>query len=182
MSETTISVVSSKSLLTLFGARDQHVRKIRDALGVNITVQDGRIQIDGPPEAVASATEVLERLESHAIGMAAGAEDYLGFPRLNGHSPLETRPSIFKPGRDSAQSPGQARFWMPFVKHLCFVRRRERERRISQWPWRLGAKGICPQIVLVRPAVEAGKVLAICPATPRPRSIPICAYDGRLAR
>jgi len=66
MSETTISVVSSKSLLTLFGARDQHVRKIRDALGVNITVQDGLVQIDGPAEAVASATEVLERLQAYA--------------------------------------------------------------------------------------------------------------------
>ena len=43
MIETAISVVSSKALLTLFGACDQHLRRIRDALGVQISARDGRI-------------------------------------------------------------------------------------------------------------------------------------------
>ena len=61
MIETAISVVSSKALLTLFGACDQHLRRVRDALGVRISARDGRIYIEGDQQAVASATEVLEQ-------------------------------------------------------------------------------------------------------------------------
>ena len=66
MIETTISVVSSKALLTLFGACDQHLRKIRDELGVSVWAHDGRIHIEGDEPAVACATEVLEQLRAYA--------------------------------------------------------------------------------------------------------------------
>ena len=66
MIETTISVVSSKALLTLFGACDQHLRKIRDALGVSVWAHDGRIHIEGDEPEVACATEVLEQLQAYA--------------------------------------------------------------------------------------------------------------------
>ena len=64
--ESTLSVVGSKTLLTLFGACDQHVRRIRNALGVSITVHDGQIHVEGPEPAVAQATEVLEQLQTCA--------------------------------------------------------------------------------------------------------------------
>ena len=66
MSETDISVVSSKELVTLFGACDQHVRRIREALSVSISARDGRIHIQGEEQAVAGATWVLEELQAHA--------------------------------------------------------------------------------------------------------------------
>ena len=44
MSQTAISVLHSKTLLTLFGTRDQHVRKICEALDVQIAARDGEIQ------------------------------------------------------------------------------------------------------------------------------------------
>ena len=59
MIETAISVVSSKVLLTLFGACDQHLRAIRDALAVNISVRDGQVHVEGNEPAVASATPGL---------------------------------------------------------------------------------------------------------------------------
>ena len=37
MTEATISLVDVNSLLSLFGARDQHIKKIREALSVEIT-------------------------------------------------------------------------------------------------------------------------------------------------
>ena len=52
-----------QGLLTLFGACDQHLRRIRNALGVSISSRDGQIHIVGPEGAVASATEVLEQLQ-----------------------------------------------------------------------------------------------------------------------
>src|SRR5262249_30467928 len=64
MTEATISVVDSKALLSLFGTRDQHLRKIRDALAVDISARDDQIRIQGPDGAVARATEVLEQLKS----------------------------------------------------------------------------------------------------------------------
>ena len=40
MTETTISVLDSKTLLSIFGPRDQYLRKIRSALGVDISARD----------------------------------------------------------------------------------------------------------------------------------------------
>ncbi len=64
MKETTISLVSSKALLAVFGVRDQHVRKIREALGVRISARDGSIHVEGDDEAVARATAILEELQA----------------------------------------------------------------------------------------------------------------------
>ena len=47
MSEATIPLVDAKSLLTLFGTRDQHLRKIRDSLGVSVSSRHDRIHIEG---------------------------------------------------------------------------------------------------------------------------------------
>jgi phosphate starvation-inducible PhoH-like protein len=66
MSEATIPLVDAKSLLTLFGTRDQHLRKIRDSLGVSVSSRDDRIHIEGQDEAVAQATEVFEQLKDLA--------------------------------------------------------------------------------------------------------------------
>ena len=59
MSETTISVVNSRALLAVFGTCDQHLRKIRDELGVSISAYDGQIHVQGAADAVAEATKVL---------------------------------------------------------------------------------------------------------------------------
>lgn len=64
MSEATLSVVDSKSLLVLFGARDQHLRRIRETLQVSISARDGHLHIEGEPAAVAKATDVIERLQA----------------------------------------------------------------------------------------------------------------------
>jgi phosphate starvation-inducible PhoH-like protein len=66
MNEATISVVSSKTLLAVFGTCDQHLRTIRETLGVSISAHDGRIHVRGSDEAVAQATQVLEQLQGQA--------------------------------------------------------------------------------------------------------------------
>ena len=59
MSEATLSLDEPQRVLSLFGARDQNVRAIRDRLGVTITHRDGEIHIGGDAEAVAQATRSL---------------------------------------------------------------------------------------------------------------------------
>src|SRR5487761_529783 len=52
MTEASIAVVDSKALLSLFGPRDQHLKQIRDALGVRISARSDQIRVEGPEEAV----------------------------------------------------------------------------------------------------------------------------------
>jgi len=115
MVESNISVVNSESLLTLFGTRDQHVRKIRDVLGVSITVRNGQIHIEGDPKAVADATEVLEQLQNQANLQGALGEEDVG--RIlaavrNGQSAAQTAPvEVLRLGRQvRPKTSGQARY------------------------------------------------------------------------
>ncbi len=62
MTEATISLLDAKVLLPLFGAGDQHLRRLRADLGVEITHRDGQVRISGEAEAVAKATDALTEL------------------------------------------------------------------------------------------------------------------------
>jgi phosphate starvation-inducible protein PhoH and related proteins len=64
IAETSVALVDAKALVLLFGARDQHLRSIRDALGVGISVRDDQIRIQGDGPAVARATQVIEQLQA----------------------------------------------------------------------------------------------------------------------
>ncbi len=115
MMETAISVVCSKDLLTLFGACDQHVRRVRDALGVRISVCNGQIRIGGDQQAVASATEVIEQLQDCVQRHGQLAPDDVtrvlacvaNGDRAVAHAPIE----VFRPGRQiRPRTAGQARY------------------------------------------------------------------------
>ncbi len=62
MSEATIEVDDAQTLLSLFGTRDQHLRRIRDSLGVSISARDSRIHVEGDDSGVAAARHVFEEL------------------------------------------------------------------------------------------------------------------------
>src|SRR5436853_7178170 len=64
MTETTIPLVDSHRALSLFGARDQHLRTIRETLGVSITHRDGEIRVTGEEAAVARAAAALSQLNT----------------------------------------------------------------------------------------------------------------------
>ncbi len=172
MNETAISVVSSKTLLTLFGACDQHVRTIRDALGVSISARDGRIHVEGAEEAVASATDVLEQLRLYAQRHGTLAPEdvtrVLASVR-QGCAADEAEPiEVFKVGRQiRPRTPGQAHYVKAIRNNdivLCcgpagtgktylavaMASAALREERVRK-------------MVLVRPAVEAGESLGYLP-------------------
>jgi phosphate starvation-inducible PhoH-like protein len=172
MPRTSIAVVDSKRLVAIFGPRDQHLRRIRTALGVGVSARDGSIQIEGEEAAVRQATEVFEALDRIARDEAAVTPDQVtrllaavtGQTPPQRHEPIE----IQQPGRHLVpRSAGQAAYVQAIRDHdvvLCtgpagcgktFLAvamavsylRGERVRKI----------------VLVRPAVEAGESLGFLP-------------------
>ncbi len=63
MTEATLAISSPEEILSLFGARDQHLRTIRRLFDVTITHREGQIRVTGEPERVEQTTRVLERLQ-----------------------------------------------------------------------------------------------------------------------
>ena len=170
--ESTVSVVGSKALLTLFGACDQHLRRIRNALGVSITARDDRIHIAGPESAVASATEVIEQLQVCATRLGtlspddvtrvlAGVKD--GEGPIN-HSTID----VFRAGRQiRPKSPGQARYVEAIRQNdivLCYgpAGTGKTYLAVAAAVAALKRQSI-RKMVLVRPAVEAGESLGFLP-------------------
>ncbi|MDZ4820177.1 MAG: PhoH family protein [Planctomycetota bacterium] len=172
MNEKNISVLDSKTLLALFGPRDQYLRKIRAALGVVISARDDRIQIEGEPAAVAQATSVIEQLTAiaHRHGeisphdVAKVLSGVTGQPLADQHAPIDglSAGRMVKP-----RTAGQAEYVQAITDNdlvFCIgpagtgktylavalavaALRQERIRKI----------------VLVRPAVEAGESLGFLP-------------------
>jgi phosphate starvation-inducible protein PhoH len=63
MTEATISSVEQKFVLPLFGAKDQHLRRLREKFNVTITHRNGQVKISGENEKeVAQATDAIEQL------------------------------------------------------------------------------------------------------------------------
>jgi phosphate starvation-inducible PhoH-like protein len=176
MSETDISVVSSKELVTLFGTCDQHVRRIREALSVSISARDGRIHVQGEEQAVASATQVLEELQAHAQRhgelaaedinrVLAGVQD----GETAATAKLAAKPlTVFTTGRQiRARSQGQAHYMDAIAGHdvvLCYgpAGTGKTYLAVATAVAALRAERV-RKLVLVRPAVEAGESLGFLP-------------------
>ncbi len=170
--ESTISVVSSKALLTLFGACDQHLRRIRNALGVSITARDGRIHIEGPEAAVTSATEVLEQLQQCATALGDLSPDDVGRVLAgvqNGDGPGQPPAiDVFRAGRQiRPRTAGQSRYVDATAKNdivLCYGPAGTGKTYLAVAMAVAALKrDAIRKLVLVRPAVEAGESLGFLP-------------------
>jgi phosphate starvation-inducible PhoH-like protein len=172
MPRSTIAVVDSKRLGVIFGPRDQHLRRIRDALGVGVAARDDSILIDGDEPAVRRATEIFEELDRIARDQGAvGSEEVARLLAVatgdrpgDRHDPIE----VHKPGRQLVpRSAGQA----AYVQAI-----RDNDIVLCTGPAGSGKTFLAVamavaalrseqvrKIVLVRPAVEAGESLGYLP-------------------
>lgn len=172
MSEATIPLADSKTLLTLFGTRDQHLRKIRDSLGVSVSGRDDRIHIEGSDEAVARATEVFEKLKQvvDRYGLVSPEEVSQILGLVSGQAPGEESSAIElqhagKPIRP--RTAGQSRYVTAIRDHdLVFcvgpAGTGKTYLAVAMAVQALRREEI-RKIVLVRPAVEAGESLGFLP-------------------
>jgi phosphate starvation-inducible PhoH-like protein len=166
MNAQNISVVDSKTLLTLFGPRDQYLRKIRSALGVTISARGDRVQIEGNEQAVAQATTVLEQLKSlaqrqgevspHDVARALSAAT--GQPVADDHAPI-TGLTAAKQVRP--RTPGQANYVKAIQEHDLVFCVGPAGTGKTYLAVALAISALkqerIKKIVLVRPAVEAGE-------------------------
>lgn len=172
MSEANISVVDSKALLALFGPRDQHLRQIRDTLGVKISSREDQIRVEGPPESVAQATQVLEQLKLlvHRQGSLEAEEVLRALSQATGKLPTEDCPPIEVLNASRKIQP-RTRGQIQYVKAIA-----ENDVVLCAGPAGTGKTYLAVamavsalkqerirKIVLVRPAVEAGESLGYLP-------------------
>ena len=172
MSRSTIAVVDSKRLLELFGPRDQHLRKIRTALDVGISVRDGEIHIEGEDVAVHRAAQIFESLDQ-SLRTDGIVTDQIVERLLSGNSASEKSMhqesiEVHRPGgRIVPRSSGQANY----VRAI-----RQSDIVFCEGPAGCGKTFLAvamavsalreqhvTKIVLVRPAVEAGESLGFLP-------------------
>ena len=172
MSRTTIAVVDSRRLLAIFGPRDQHLRRIRTALGVGVTAREDSIHIEGDEPAVLKAAEIFEQLDriaSERGGVEAADVSQLLAAATGERAAVQAEPiEVQRPGRQVLpRSAGQA----AYVKAI-----REHDVVLCAGPAGSGKTFLAVamavsflrseqvrKIVLVRPAVEAGESLGFLP-------------------
>ena len=171
MSEATISAVDSHELLSLFGPRDQYLRKIRSSLGVEIRARNDRIVVEGDEDAVIQATEVLEqlraRLTRHGKLASEDVSQVLSQVTGNGAAEHPTIP-LSQMGRQvRPRTEGQARYVQAIQDHdlvFCIGPAGTGKTYLAV---AMAVAALKQQrvrkLVLVRPAVEAGESLGFLP-------------------
>jgi len=171
MTEATIPLVDSHRALSLFGARDQHVRTIREALGVSITHRDGEIRVTGDDAAVARAREALSQLSTHldASGVITSdhVSDVLGVVTGKITAPAGGAIDVQAARRISPRTNGQARYIQSIREHDITFAIGPAGTGKTYLAVAVAVEALkhhqIRKIVLVRPAVEAGESLGFLP-------------------
>ena len=181
MTEATIPLVDSHRVLSLFGARDQHVRTIRDALGVSITHRDGEIRVAGDEAAVARATAALTQLSSQIDeGQQIGQDhvaDVLAHVTGKITGPAQQAVDVIQASRRiTPRTQGQARYIESIRKHDITFAVGPAGTGKTYLAVALAVEALkhhqTRKIVLVRPAVEAGESLGFLPGDLRAKINP----------
>jgi phosphate starvation-inducible PhoH-like protein len=172
MAEASISVGASDKMLALFGPQDQHLRQIREALGVNVFARQGQVFVEGDAAPVAQATDVFEKLKSLVSQKETVSPDdvriLLAAATGNGQVSETSIIDVFDKSRKiRPRTPGQAQYVAAMEKHdLVFcvgpAGTGKTYLAVAMAVAALKREKI-RKIVLVRPAVEAGESLGFLP-------------------
>ena len=171
MTEATIPLVDPHRVLSLFGARDQHLRAIRDTLGVSIIHRDGEIRVAGEEAAVARATSALSQLNTQldANGDLSGDQVADVLARVTGKRVISASPIdvVNAAKRITPRTHGQARYAESIRKHDVTFATGPAGTGKTYLAVALAVEALkhhqIRKIVLVRPAVEAGESLGFLP-------------------
>jgi phosphate starvation-inducible PhoH-like protein len=172
MPEATITLEEHAEELAVFGSRDQHLRQIRDALGVKVLARHGEVRVEGQGERVEQARQIFESLRTLyrtrrsilSSDVTELIEKTLHHEEPGAAGVLEIREGnrVVRP-----RSEGQARYLRALQENelvLC-VGPAGTGKTYLAVALAVAAlrKGRIKKIVLVRPAVEAGEHLGFLP-------------------
>ncbi len=172
MPEVTITLEGHAEELAVFGSRDQHLRQIRDALGVKVLARHGEVRLDGQSDRVELARQIFESLRSLykkqksilSSDVAELIERTLYSEESGGSKSLEIREGnrVVR-----ARSDGQARYLKALHDNelvFCVGPAGTGKTYLAVARAVAGLRrGQIKKIVLVRPAVEAGEHLGFLP-------------------
>ena len=172
MSQATITSIEPQLVLPLFGARDQHLRRIRDRFDVEITHRDGQIRVSGDDAAVAHATEVIEQLKTIVRKRGALSPELFDqtIARVTGDQDQSATRAIdvLQVGRDIKPiTPGQIEYVEAMRNNDLVFAIGPAGSGKTYLAVAMAVEALKRQqirkIVLVRPAVEAGESLGYLP-------------------
>jgi len=156
----------------VLGARDQFLRKIRDALGVRAWARAGRVYVEGEPQRVERAVRVLRQLrelaDRHGPVAEADVERFLDEVRAEVAPAQAVAVEVVKAKRwVRPKTDGQRRYVEAMRSHeivLCIgpAGTGKTYLAVAVAVDQL-LRGLTRKIVLVRPAVEAGEKLGFLP-------------------
>src|SRR5262245_18882797 len=172
MPEVTISLEGHDEELAVLGSRDQHLRQIRDVLGVKVLARHGEVRIEGESHRVEQARQIFEGLRSlfrvqrniHSTDVASLIDRTVQHEESAKSGVLEIREGnrVVRP-----RSEGQGRYLRALQNdELVFcVGPAGTGKTYLAVAVAVAAlrKGRIKKIVLVRPAVEAGEHLGFLP-------------------
>ena len=174
MTEATILSVEQHNILPLFGAKDQHLRKLRDKFNVEITHRNGEIRVSGDSDdAVAKATDAIEQLCEIVRRRGNLTPDLFNetIARILGEAaPRKRAASIetLQVGKEiRPRTPGQANYVDSIRKNDLVFAVGPAGSGKTYLAVAMAVEALKNQqvrkIVLVRPAVEAGESLGFLP-------------------
>jgi phosphate starvation-inducible protein PhoH and related proteins len=168
----TVTLDGRDEALRLFGSRDQHLRLIRDELGVRIIARGDTIQIEGPDDKVEQAERALTQLRqmAHTQEKLTPEEVKTVVAVVQRTGDLESPQNLTKAegGRHvRPRTDGQGRYVRAMQDNdlvLCIGPAGSGKTYLAVgMAVTLLRQGVVKRIVLVRPAVEAGERLGFLP-------------------
>jgi phosphate starvation-inducible PhoH-like protein len=172
MSEVTISLEGHAEELAVFGSRDQHLRQIRDVLGVKVLARHGALRIEGDSERIEQARLIFEGLRSlyrARKAISSSEVDELIDATLHSEEAGALCAIEIREGNRSVRprSEGQARYIRALLQNelvFCVGPAGTGKTYLAvAAAVSLLRRGRIKKIVLVRPAVEAGEHLGFLP-------------------
>jgi len=174
MSEATIPFADLDQIRTLFGTADEHLRRVRDSLGIDIVIRGDELKLQGSEEQVRRGREIIEELRgiierqgyllNTEVGQVLGERPGNGAPSSTDAASVEL---FHKARKVEPRSPGQS----DYVRAI-----RDNDMVFCAGPAGCGKTYLAVamavnalrtervrKIVLVRPAVEAGEKLGFLP-------------------
>jgi phosphate starvation-inducible PhoH-like protein len=169
---TTLTLDGRDEALLLFGSRDQHLRLIRDALGVRLIARGDTIQLEGPDDKVERAERAFQQLRRmlHTQDKLTPEDVRTVLAVVQRGDELEgpQNLTVVEGGRHvRPRTDGQARYVQAMRDNdlvMCIGPAGSGKTYLAVgMAVTMLRQGVVKRIVLVRPAVEAGERLGFLP-------------------